>query len=199
MAADIENSHEAKILSIGDKLCDLRKKKQFSLEDLVAVTGLDKNTLSQIENNIIVPPVATLMKLSKALNTHLVYFFQDKAGTEKISVTRSNERVRIERRPHHHKGEVNYRYEALETKKLNKHMEPFLVEFTNRDISDMLFVSHEGEEFLYLLEGSLEFRSIEKVEVLEPGDAIYFESDISHSFRCLSEEPAKAVVVLWDM
>ena len=38
---------------------------------------------------------------------------------------------------------------------------------------------------------------IDRVEVLEPGDTIYFESDISHSFRCLSEQPARAVVVLW--
>jgi quercetin dioxygenase-like cupin family protein len=77
-------------------------------------------------------------------------------------------------------------------------MEPFLVEFPNMETSEMVFVSHEGEEFLHLLEGRLEFRTTDRVEVLDPGDSIYFESDISHSFRCLSEPPAKAIVVVWS-
>ncbi|MFH0787806.1 MAG: cupin domain-containing protein, partial [Pseudomonadota bacterium] len=74
----------------------------------------------------------------------------------------------------------------------------FLVEFPILDTSELVFVSHEGEEFLHLLEGELEFRTVDRVEVLEPGDSIYFESDISHSFRCLSQVPAKAIVVVWS-
>ena len=62
----------------------------------------------------------------------------------------------------------------------------------------MVFVSHDGEEFLHLLEGTLEFRSVDRVEVLEAGDSIYFESDLSHSLRCLGEKSAKAVVVVWS-
>jgi len=104
----------------------------------------------------------------------------------------------VERRPHQEKGEVNYRYESLETKKQDKHMEPFLVEFGNSETSEMVFMSHEGEEFLFLLEGKLEFRSVDRVEILNPGDTIYFESDLSHSFRCLGDEPARAVVVVWS-
>jgi len=199
MTVGREINSEVEALSIGDKVRKLRQEKQFSIEDLVAITGLDREVIAKIERNEVVPPIATLLNLAKALNTNVVYFFQESAGTEKISVTRIHERVRIERRPHHEKGEVNYLYEALGTKKTNKHMEPFLVEFKKQDTSDMVFVSHDGEEFLYLLEGSLEFRSIDRREVLEPGDTIYFESDVSHSFRCLSEQPARAVVVLWIM
>ena len=198
MAGDIVNSPEAKILSIGDNLGDLRKKKKFSLEDLVAATGLDKNTLSQIENNIIVPPVAALMKLSKALNTHLAYFFQDKAGTEKISVTRNNERVRIEKRPHHHKGEVNYRYEALETKKINKHMEPFLVKFDVRTREEIPLQQHRGEEFLHLMEGKLEFFTKDETIILEEGDSIYFDSGVPHGYRGIGKESPKALVVVYS-
>ena len=61
----------------------------------------------------------------------------------------------------------------------------------------MVFVSHEGEEFIFVLEGTLEFRSDERTEVLEAGDAIYFESDINHSFRALGEKPATAIGVIW--
>ena len=73
-----------------------------------------------------------------------------------------------------------------------------MVEFPVQDTSEMVFMSHQGEEFLHLLEGRLEFRSIDHVEVLNPGDSIYFESDLSHSLRCLGEQAAKALVVVWS-
>ena len=66
------------------------------------------------------------------------------------------------------------------------------------DRSDMIFTNHEGEEFLYLIEGTLEFRTDDRIEVLQPGDSLYFESDINHSCRSLDEKPAKAVVVVWS-
>jgi transcriptional regulator with XRE-family HTH domain len=192
-------STDVRALKIGSKVRELRQKNQYTLQDVAAKTGLSKPFLSQIENDHVVPPVATLLKLARAFNVGLAHFFQGEVDSEKkISVTRRTELVRMERRPHHRKGEVNYIYESLETKKPTKHMEPFLVEFPPQDTSDMVFVSHDGEEFLHLLEGTLEFRSVDRVEVLEAGDSIYFESDLSHSFRCLGGKSAKAVVVVWS-
>ena len=191
-------SLEVKALKIGSKVRELRQKKHYTLQDVAAKTGLSKPFLSQIENDHVVPPVATLLKLARAFDVGLAYFFQDEVGIDRIAITRRDERVRVERRPHHRKGEVNYIYEALDTKKTNKHMEPFLVEFPVQDTSEMIFMNHEGEEFLHVLEGTLEFRSIDRVEVLGPGDSIYFESELSHSFRCLGEKPARAIVVVWS-
>lgn len=191
-------SLEVKALKIGSKVRELRQKKHYTLQDVAAKTGLSKPFLSQIENDHVVPPVATLLKLARAFEVGLAYFFQDEVGIDRIAITRRDERVRVERRPHHRKGEVNYIYEALDTKKTNKHMEPFLVEFPVQDTSEMIFMNHEGEEFLHVLEGSLEFRSIDRVEILGPGDSIYFESELSHSFRCLGEKPARAIVVVWS-
>jgi transcriptional regulator with XRE-family HTH domain len=183
---------------IGDKVKELREKQRYTLQDMAAKTGLPRDLLSQIEGHEFVPPVATLVKLANALDVSMAYFFQDHAGKAEIAVTRGDERTRIKRRPHHLEGEVNYIYESLEIKKADKHMEPFLVEFPVQDTSEMVFVSHEGEEFLHLLEGRLEFRSVDRVEVLNPGDSIYFESHISHSFRCLGDKSAKAIVVVWS-
>ena len=189
---------EVKALKIGSKVRELRQKKHYTLQDVAAKSGLSKPFLSQIENDHVVPPVATLLKLARAFDVGLAYFFQDEVGIDRIAITRRDERVRVERRPHHRKGEVNYIYEALDTKKTNKHMEPFLVEFPVQDTSEMIFMNHEGEEFLHVLEGTLEFRSTDRLEVLEPGDSIYFESELSHSFRCLGEKSARAIVVVWN-
>jgi transcriptional regulator with XRE-family HTH domain len=191
-------SLEVKALKIGSKVRELRQKKHYTLQDVAAKSGLSKPFLSQIENDHVVPPVATLLKLARAFDVGLAYFFQDEVGIDRIAITRRDERVRVERRPHHRKGEVNYIYEALDTKKTNKHMEPFLVEFPVQDTSEMIFMNHEGEEFLHVLEGILEFRSTDRLEVLEAGDSIYFESELSHSFRCLGERSARAIVVVWN-
>ncbi len=185
-------------LRIGARVRELREKLRYTLQDMSAKTGLSKIELSQIEDCEFAPPVSSLLKIAGALEVGIGYFFQEKSESEEIAVTRLSERVRISRRSHHQKGEVNYVYEALETRKSDKHMEPFLVEFPPLDTSEMVFASHEGEEFLTLLEGKLEFRTPSRVEVLDPGDSIYFLSSISHSFRCLGEKIAKAIVVVWN-
>lgn len=187
-----------KALKIGRKVRELRQKNRYTLQDLAARTGLSKPFLSQIENDHVIPPIATLLKLARALNVGMTYFFQDEEGSDKISITRQEERIKVERRPHHDKGEVNYIYVALETKKTNKAMNPFLVEFPVTSEEEMVFMSHEGEEFLYLIEGLVEFRTIDRVEILKAGDSIYFESDLSHGFRCVSDTPARALAVIWS-
>jgi len=197
MAGNLDENITMEAVRIGNKVRELREKRRYTLHDMTAKTGLSKDLLSQIEKGEFIPPIATLMKLAGAFGVNMGHFFKDEAGTVKIAVTRAHERKRITRRPHHHEGEVNYIYEALEIRKPNKQMEPFMVEFPVQDTSEMVFVSHQGEEFLHLLEGQLEFRSVDQVEVLNPGDSIYFESDISHSFRCLGEKSARAIVVVW--
>lgn len=195
---DKDISLAVKALKIGNKVRELRQKNRYTLQDLAAKTGLSKPFLSQIENDHVVPPISTLLKLARALSVGMAYFFQDEVGSQQISITRQEERIKIERRPHQEKGEVNYIYIALETKKTDKNMEPFLVEFPTQETDEMVFQSHEGEEFLYVMEGKVEFRTIDRVEILNPGDSIYFESDLSHSFRCVSQSPAKALAVIWS-
>ncbi len=195
MASNNGETNEA--IGIAKAVKSLRAKSHLTLQDLAAKTGLSKGLLTEIEQGETVPPVATLLKLANALNVGMAAFFEQGGETEKVSVTRKGERARMKRRPYHHEGEVDYVYESLETRKPGKHMEPFLVEFMPMEISDMVFTSHEGEEFLYLLEGKLEFRSDERVEVLDPGDTVYFESERNHSFRSLAGKPSKALVVVW--
>lgn len=186
-------------LDIGKKVRNLREKRRLTLQDLSAKTGLAESVLSDIEENTIVPPVASLLKLSQALGAGMACFFRDEDAAVNISVTRSGERVKVKSRPHHlHEGEVNYIYESLETKKQEKHMEPLLVEFLPMATGDMLFTNHEGEEFVFLLKGKLEFRTSDHAEVLSPGDTVYFESGVNHSFRGLDGQSAVAVVVVWS-
>jgi len=198
MAGSKKKKQADERLKIGTKIKERRQKKRLTLEDLAAKTGLEKSVLTKIEKEETVPPLGTLLKLSKALDISMAYFFEDEVELERISVTRSGERVRVKRRPHHQEGEVDYIYESLECRNPNKHMEPFLVEFLPMETGDMVFMSHEGEEFHYVLEGKVEFRTDDRVEILYPGDSLYFESEINHSFRSLEGKPAKVVACVWS-
>ena len=189
--------HDERI-KIGARIRDCRQKKHLTLEDMCAKTGLTKAVLAAIEGDETVPPLGALLRLSKALDVSMAFFFEDEVEMERLSVTRSGERVKVKRRPHHREGEVDYVYESLEPKNPRKHMEPFLVEFQPMDTREMVFMSHEGEEFHFVLEGRLELRTDDQVEVLYPGDSLYFESEMNHSFRSLDSKPARALVVVWN-
>ena len=188
--------HEVKKLHIGKKARDLRKSAGLVLEDLSQRTGLSKPLLSQIEREVISPPIATLLKISRALDVNIGFFFQDGDPEEKVVVVRRDESKVIDSR-HFGREESGYYYEALAYKKSKKYMEPFLVEFKKKRVDQLSYFSHEGEEFIYLLEGTLEFRTENEQYVLYAGDSLYFESSIPHAYRALERRNAKALTVVY--
>jgi transcriptional regulator with XRE-family HTH domain len=188
--------HEVKRLHIGKKIRDLRKKAGFVLQDLSDRTGLSKPLLSQIEKGAVSPPIATLLKISKALNTNISFFFQNDGSEEKVVLVRKDESKVIDSR-YFGREESGYYYEALAYKKSKKYMEPFLVEFKRKKTDNLIYFSHEGEEFIYLLEGALEFRTEEQQYLLCPGDSLYFESSIPHAYRAMGRRNAKALTVVY--
>ncbi len=92
-----------------------------------------------------------------------------------------------------------YFYESLAYKKSRKSMEPFLVEFERKGREEVSFYSHEGEEFIFVLEGNLEFQTKDEVHQLKAGDSLYFESDVPHGYRALGRRNAKAIAVIFSM
>lgn len=187
---------EVMALEIGGKIKDLRQKKGLTLKDVSSLTGLSKPLISQIENNRVVPPVATLLKLARALDVGLGFFFQETESRDRVVITKKSERRAIAR-PHHRKTGVGYSYQSLEVKRTEKHMEPFWVTFDLNVPEEMVFYSHVGEEFVHLFEGELEFRTRDQSFVLQEGDCLYFDSEIPHAFRSLSSSPARALIVIY--
>jgi transcriptional regulator with XRE-family HTH domain len=188
--------HEVKKLHIGKKIRELRKKGGLVLQDLSDRTGLSKPLLSQIEKEAVSPPIATLLKISKAFNTNISFFFQNDGPEEKVVIVRKDESKVIDSR-YFGKEEGGYYYEALAFKKPKKYMEPFLVEFKRKRADQLSYFSHDGEEFIYLLEGTLEFRTESQQYILQPGDSLYFESSIPHAYRSLERRNAKGLTVIY--
>ncbi len=191
---------EARALNLGKKIREIRLKRGLTLQDLSELTGLSKPTLSQIENNVTIPPIATLLKISRALGKHIGNFFQDDTPvTNRISVVRFEERQEVMGRMEQVEARrIGYRYESLAYHLSDKRMEPFIVEIEPIDENASIFYKHKGEEFLFVMEGELEFRGADKVIALRPGDSLYFDSEIPHALRGLGGKRAKALAVIYS-
>ena len=190
--------HEVRKLHIGNKIRELRKKAGLVLQDLSNRTDLSKPLLSQIENEVISPPVATLLRISRALNVDISFFFQNENSKERVTVVRKDESKVLDSR-YFGREESGYYYESLAYKKSKKYMEPFLVEFKRKRAEKLSYFRHEGEEFIYVLQGTLEFRTEDQHYVLDPGDSLYFESSVPHAYRAVGKTNAKALTVVYPL
>jgi transcriptional regulator with XRE-family HTH domain len=195
MTPDVKE--ELKDLNLGQKIKSLRQRKGLTLQQIADKTSLSVPLLSQIESEVVAPPVATLLKISKALNVNIGYFFQEEESGKRAVIVRKNERKQVFRRIHEDPSKVGYYYESLAYPKADKHMEPFQVQFEVKKKEDLLFFNHKGEEFVFVLEGQLEYNYEDETFLLEPGDSLYFDSSLPHAFRAVGKKSALAIDVIY--
>lgn len=171
-----------------------RVNRKMSLERLAKLSGLTKGYVSKIENSDKAPPFSTLIKIANALNTDVNLLIANESEVPEnlsLCVVKKNERKEVISR-----GTLyGYHYEALAHKKVGKNMEPYIIlpAFHEKGV-----FSHEGEEFMYVLEGTHEFMYDGKKYMLNSGDSIYFDSVIPHSGRSIGKKKAKILAVMYS-
>ena len=185
-------------LTIGRRIRELRKNKALTIKEVASGVGLSVGLISQIENERVTPAISTLMKISSFLGVDITYFFQAEERKELFTVVRGKERFASSRRGVGEKFDVGYTYEALAFKQAKKHMEPFIVTFDLKEKGNMTFFSHEGEEFIYIMEGKVEFCIEDKSTILEENDSLYFDSSKLHGYRAMGSHPCRAMVVVYN-
>lgn len=188
---------EVRELQIGPQIRQLRQDRRLTLQGLSEETDLSKPLLSQIENEQVIPPLATLLRIAKALKVPLQTFFEEEDNTQKCLVVRAGDSNRLHRRPRHGGPPQPYLYHSLAYGKKHKHMEPFLVEFDPKQAAKPQPVQHAGEEFLYVLEGCIELNHGNETYVLNAGDSVYWDSNELHSLKALGDEIAHGIAVLY--
>jgi len=195
MAKDVKE--ELKDLNLGQKVKSLRQRRGLSLQQVAESAGLSEPLLAQIEGEVVAPPVATLLKISRALSVNIGYFFQEQDVEKRAVVVPRNERKKVFRRIHEEPSKVGYYYESLAYPKADKHMEPFHVTFEVKNKEDLIFFNHKGEEFIYVLEGQLEFSYEDETYALGTGDSLYFDASLPHAFRAVGKKAATAIDVIY--
>jgi transcriptional regulator with XRE-family HTH domain len=189
--------NEAKELRIGQKIRTLREARKLTAAEAAEKAGLTPILLSQIESEAVTPPVATLLKIANALGVHIGDFFAHAAPQKRYEVVRKGEHQKVSRKPTPEKSPLSYSYEALSFRLANRHMEPLLVEFDVDIDEDVPPLSHRGEEFMYVLDGEIEFHAEDEIVHLYQGDSLYFDSNIPHAFIGKGHKKARAIAVIY--
>jgi transcriptional regulator with XRE-family HTH domain len=180
--------------SIGERIARLRADRRMTLDALARATGFTKSYLSKIENSRKLPPIGSLSRIAVALDSDIAGFFDNTRPNGRdngVCVVRAGER-----RPVVRGGTAfGYDYLSLAYRKHDKKMEPFIFTFPAK-IDSHVFFDHEGEEFLFVLKGRIEFQVGGERWVLREGDSLYFDSHIPHRGWSLGGA-AKVLVVIY--
>ena len=184
---------------IASNIGSLRKKRKMTLDKLAELTGLTKGYLSKIERSKKAPPYSTLNKIAIALGVDSAFLLDEdhrERGEAKISFTKKAQGRIIKNVGSLAEGSLyGYNYEALASDKSGKNMEPFIIEPA---FEEEAIFQHEGEEFMYVLEGKHDLIYDGKHYLMEKGDSVYFDANVPHTGRSLGKRKAKLLAVMYN-
>ncbi|MEW6265751.1 MAG: cupin domain-containing protein [Thermodesulfobacteriota bacterium] len=179
---------------LGERVKTIREQKGLSLADVASRTGFEESFLGKIESGEVSPPLGDLIKLGRALGLKMGYFISG-GETKTYTVVRSGERQKVARRASSQDKAYGYTYMSLAPGKANRQMEPFLITLEPAPSEELS--SHEGQEFIFIMSGKMEAILDRDRIVLEPGDAIYYDSNVPHLVRCVDGPSTQILAVIY--
>lgn len=181
---------------IGERVRSLRESQNLSREELAKRAGLDLGILTALEEESIAPHLGPLLRLSRALGVRLGTFMDDELGRD-FCISRKDECHEDAgiRKPHGR--DATMIFHSLGRTKSDRHMEPLLIELHPDPVEDKVLSSHEGEEFIMVLSGELEFRYGNESYVVSAGDSIYYNSVVPHYVGCGKADKAVICAVIY--
>lgn len=185
------------VKTVGEKIRQIREMKKVSLEELSERSGIDTSILVRIEHEKNVPSLAPLIKIARALGVRLGTFLDDSDAYGPV-VVRANEYqkgVRFTSQESESREHLNFFSLAFD--KAGRNMEPFIIDIEPGQQSDYMLSSHEGEEFIYVLEGEIEINYGKELFKLSKGDSIYLDSIVIHNVHAGNNGAAKILAVIY--
>jgi len=181
--------------NIGAKIKRLRLAKKLTLQAVARETGFSPALISQIENNNVSPPIATLSKIAKFFDVKIGIFFTEDEEEYRYEVVRKDERKLIPRVISRAGTNQGYSYESLSFRKQNKKMEPFLLTVSEKATEENTY-SHDGEEFLFVMKGTAELVLEDERITLGEEDCVYFDSSLRHRLLSKDGDEVKVLAVV---
>ena len=177
---------KALLTPVGKKIKKARLAKKMSFDTLANETGFSVDFIKQVEAGKITPPVGSLLQISRALEI-------DSGDLLKEDEGRMQDRIKA-----YTKRTDSYAYTTLTPGAENKHLKAFRVRIDAMKDHEGVSYNHAGEEFVYVLEGTIEVVVGEHVNTLGPGDSLHFNSGIQHHLRNTGDTDAELIVVIYN-
>ena len=175
---------ERKEHSIGSKLRDLRLKNGLTQEELADRAELSKGFISQLENDLTSPSIATLIDIITLLGSSLSKFFADDDESQLVFTPQE----------YFEKDWGGEKAIWIVPTAQKNEMEPIIVELAPGESTDV-DIPHEGEEFGYVLEGEVAVKVGDRESVAREGDSFYYSSDKSHCIKNVADKISKFIWV----
>jgi transcriptional regulator with XRE-family HTH domain len=176
---------------IGRRIKASRINKKFTLEQVANQTGFTKGYLSRIEKSEKSPPLSTLGIIARILGITISFLVGEEEQKTSFGIVKKGERPLIVRG-----NALDYSYEAVAHTFPNKKMEPFILTLPLKPKKKTIH-QHEGEELLFVLEGTMKFLLGNREHILEEGDCIYFDSTFPHFGESVGRKEAKCFMVIY--
>lgn len=170
---------------VGKRIKKARTQKKVSYNTLANETGFSVDYLKDIEAGRETPPVGALLQISRALEIDSGFLLEKQKTTLKKRVKAYTERT------------ANYAYTTLTPGAENKHLKAFRVIVDPLKDHKGIGYQHEGEEFVYVLEGKIEITVGENINKLKKDESLHFNSGIRHMLRNTGEKKAELIVVIY--
>ncbi len=170
---------------IGSKIKELRTNKKMTLKELSEKTSLSTGFLSQLERGLTSIATDSLLNIAEALDVELSYFLLSTSKRRERFIQKSYERdIALH---------INY---VLSNNPEDKTILPRLIEILPTNTEENLNTyQHEGEEFIYVLEGIITIFINDEKQYLYPGDSAHFKSSINHNYANYTNKICKILVV----
>ena len=182
---------QEKIKEIAARVCELRELSEIPVEKMAESLQVSNETYQNYESGAEDIPASILFEIAHKLQVDMATLLTGEEPRMNIfTVTRNEKGVSVERRK-------QYRYQNLAEKFIHKKAEFFIVTVEPRPEGTRPGTnSHPGQEFNYVLEGSLKVYIHHNEITLNEGDSIYFDSNYEHAMEALGGEPAKFLAVI---
>jgi len=182
---------------VGEKIRTLCTDKSISKEELAERSGLTVAQIEFVENSEIVPSLSPLIKIARALGVRLGTFLDDSNELGPVVHRQVDTQKPATFSSQLSSANSHLDFFSLAARKTGRHMEPFLIDIKASSTHEPILSSHEGEEFIFVLQGSVKIDYGKETHVLRKGDSIYYDSIVDHLVSALNDEPAQIVAVVY--
>jgi transcriptional regulator with XRE-family HTH domain len=187
----------ADINDVGARIAHVRNSRGLTIDQLAERSQLSTDLIREIENGALIPSLAPLIKIARALGVRLGTFMDDMENIGPV-VTRKGQpskAVRFAEKSRAASGALDFYSLAMD--KNGRHMDPFLIDVLPASDGDYPLSAHEGEEFIYVIGGRIEICYGKDRYQLSEGDSIYYDSTVAHNVHALDDVPARILAVVY--
>ena len=182
---------------VGSKIKKLREVKSITIEQVAERSGLSTDQIERIEENKNLPSLAPLIKIARVLGVRLGTFLDDSDHLGPVICRKDEQPEGISFSNDTANSHNNLNFFALAQSKTGRHMEPFLIDIDSASEEEYQLSTHEGEEFIFVLEGVIEVTYGKNKYVINTGESIYYDSIVDHNVHAANRSKAKILAVVY--